>query len=93
MPTDTSYHGELGDHFVQLSSRHPTNVYIDRPAMLALIGDVAGLQVLDVGFVLERLLEPRPDEALRAVDPEEFERIGARASVLTVAMRRPGSGG
>src|SRR5947209_19663878 len=49
MPIDTAYHGELGDHFVQLSSRHPTNAYIDRPAMLALIGDCAGLDVLDVG--------------------------------------------
>jgi SAM-dependent methyltransferase len=239
MPFDTSYHGELGDHFVLLSSRHPTNVYIDRPAMLALIGDVAGLDVLDVGcgagfysaamagrgarvtgidgseallrhaeeaanqgtdraaenpatflhhdleqplpfadasfdlavmalvyhhlynrrqllaelrrvlrpgarllvstthpageqrwlggsyyeggrvdapvgerfrinfermtverfvnelldggFVLERLLEPRPDEALRAVDPVEFERLDGRANVLTVAMRSPAS--
>ncbi|MFL6112756.1 MAG: class I SAM-dependent methyltransferase [Catenulispora sp.] len=233
MPTDTSYHGGLGDHFVQLSSRHPTNMYIDRPAMLALIGDVAGLDVLDVGcgagfysaalvgrgaevtgidgseellryaeeaagsratfrhhdleeplpftdasfdlavmalvyhhvynrrqllaelrrvlrptarllvstthpageqrwlggsyyeggrvdapvgerfrinfermtierfvnelldggFVLERLLEPRPDAALRALDPAEFERLDSRANVLTVAMRRPASEG
>ncbi|NUP50563.1 MAG: methyltransferase domain-containing protein [Catenulispora sp.] len=49
MPSDTAYHGALGDHFAQWSSAHPTNAYIDRPAMLALIGDVAGLDVLDVG--------------------------------------------
>src|SRR2546425_3692749 len=43
MPSDTAYQGPLGDHFVRHSDRHPTNAYIDRPAMLALIGDVAGL--------------------------------------------------
>lgn len=46
---DTAYHGELGDHFAAWSGHHPTNAHIDRPAMLALIGDVAGLDVLDVG--------------------------------------------
>lgn len=49
MPSDTAYHGDLGDHFAQWSSQHPTNAFIDRPAMLALIGNVAGLDVLDVG--------------------------------------------
>ncbi|NUR31857.1 MAG: class I SAM-dependent methyltransferase [Catenulispora sp.] len=230
MPADTAYHDELGDRFAQLSAVHPTNAHIDRPAMLALIGDVAGLDVLDVGsgagfysaamvergarvtgiegsesllrraaeatggratlvrhdleqplpfgaasfdlavmalvyhhvydrpqllselrrvlrpgarllvstthpageqrwlggsyyeggradapvgdgftinfermtierfvnelldggFVLERLLEPRPSEAMREEDPAEYERVGSRPNVLTVAMRRPG---
>jgi SAM-dependent methyltransferase len=228
MPADTAYHGDLGDHFALWSTKHPTNTHIDRPAMLALIGDVAGLDVLDVGcgsgfyaaamvergarvtgiegsesllrhaeqatsgratlvrhdleqplplaeasfdvavmalvyhhlfdrpqllrelrrvlrpgarllvstthpageqrwlggsyyeggrveapvgeytvkfermtierfvnelldggFVLERLLEPRPSEALREADPAEYERIGSRPNVLTVALRRP----
>jgi SAM-dependent methyltransferase len=228
MPPDTAYHGDLGDHFALWSTKHPTNTYIDRPAMLALIGDVAGLDVLDVGcgsgfyaaamvergarvtgiegsasllrhaeeavggraalvqhdlelplpladasfdvavmalvyhhvfdrpqllrelrrvlrpgarllvstthpageqrwlggsyyeggrveapvgeytvkfermtierfvnelldggFVLERLLEPRPSEAFREADPAEYDRVGSRPNVLTVAMRRP----
>ena len=49
MPTDTSYHGGLADYFAGTGQKHPTNAYIDRPAMLALIGDVAGQDVLDVG--------------------------------------------
>lgn len=49
MPTDTSYHGGLADFFAGAGQRHPTNAAIDRPAMLALIGDVAGQAVLDVG--------------------------------------------
>ena len=49
MPTDTSYHGELAEFFAGAGQEHPTNAYIDRPAMLALIGDVAGQDVLDVG--------------------------------------------
>jgi SAM-dependent methyltransferase len=48
-PVDTAYHDALGDHFAVWSGHQPTNAYIDRPAMLALIGDVAGLDVLDVG--------------------------------------------
>lgn len=229
MTADTSYHDDLSDHFVLLSGQHPTNAYIDRPAMLGLIGDCAGLDVLDVGcgggfysaamaergarvtgldgsaamvrhaeeaaggratfvqhdlerplpfgdasfdlavmalvyhhvydraqllaelrrvlrpgarllvstthpageqrwlggsyyeggrvdapvgegfhinfermtveqfvnelldggFVVERLLEPRPVEALMEIDPAEYERLSSRASVLTVALRRP----
>lgn len=49
MPTDTSYHGGLAAFFAGTGQGHPTNAYIDRPAMLALIGDVAGQDVLDVG--------------------------------------------
>jgi SAM-dependent methyltransferase len=49
MPTDTSYHGDLAGYFAGSGQEHPTNAYIDRPAMLALIGDVAGQDVLDVG--------------------------------------------
>ena len=49
MPADTAYHDALGHHFVQHSAAHPTNAHIDRPAMLALIGDIAGLDALDVG--------------------------------------------
>ena len=46
-------------------------------------------ELLDGGFVLERLLEPRPVEALREIDPAEYERLSTRANVLTVALRRP----
>lgn len=49
MPADTSYHGDQAAFFAAHAERHPTNAYIDRPAMLALIGDVAGQNVLDVG--------------------------------------------
>jgi SAM-dependent methyltransferase len=49
MPAETAYHDELGDHFAQLATTSPYNAYTDRPAMLELAGDVAGLRVLDVG--------------------------------------------
>jgi SAM-dependent methyltransferase len=49
MPSDTSYHGGLADYFAGAGQQHATNAYLDRPAMLALIGDVAGQDVLDVG--------------------------------------------
>ncbi|MFJ9681945.1 class I SAM-dependent methyltransferase [Streptomyces sp. NPDC101194] len=49
MPAETAYHDELGDHFAKIADTSPYNAHTDRPAMLALAGDVAGLKVLDVG--------------------------------------------
>lgn len=49
MPAETAYHDELGDYFAKNADASPYNAYTDRPAMLALAGDVAGLKVLDVG--------------------------------------------
>ncbi len=60
-PPDTAYHDALGDFFADFADTHPTNAYIDRPAMLELIGDAAGLEALDVGcgsgFYTSALLE------------------------------------
>jgi len=49
MRINTAYEGPLGDHFAALADDSPYNAHTDRPAMLALAGDVAGLRVLDVG--------------------------------------------
>ncbi|MCC3765038.1 methyltransferase domain-containing protein [Glycomyces sp. TRM65418] len=46
---ETAYHGALGGAFAALSETGAYNAYIDRPAMRALAGDIAGLRVLDVG--------------------------------------------
>ncbi|MGW0483557.1 class I SAM-dependent methyltransferase [Nonomuraea sp. NPDC003214] len=45
----TAYHDALGDHFAGHAETSPYNAYTDRPAMLALAGDVSGARVLDVG--------------------------------------------
>ncbi|MGC4833462.1 class I SAM-dependent methyltransferase [Micromonospora vinacea] len=49
MQTGTGYHDELGEFFAQNANTSPYNAYTDRPAMLALAGDVAGLDILDLG--------------------------------------------
>jgi SAM-dependent methyltransferase len=49
MPAETAYHDELGDHFAKNADTSPYNAYTDRPAMLALAGDVADSRILDVG--------------------------------------------
>lgn len=49
MLQETAYHGALGEAFAAHSETSNYNAYIDRPAMLALTGDVSGLRILDVG--------------------------------------------
>jgi SAM-dependent methyltransferase len=42
----------------------------------------------NAGFVVERLVEPRPNEALRAVDPAGFERLCRMPAFLLVRAKR-----
>ncbi len=46
-------------------------------------------EVLDAGFVLERLVEPRAVETLRTMNPQRFERLTERPSFVTLRLRRP----
>ena len=58
------------------------NAYYDRPACLALLGDVAGRhvplertceEIFVAGFLIERLWEPRPQPEAAAIDGPEYE--------------------
>lgn len=49
MSLENAYHGRLGDYFARTAGTSPFNAFTDRPAMLELAGDVAGLRILDVG--------------------------------------------
>lgn len=61
MLRETAYHGEMAEVFAAHAETSNYNAYIDRPAMLALAGDVTGLRVLDIGcgpgFYAEALAE------------------------------------
>ncbi|NYJ04117.1 SAM-dependent methyltransferase [Geodermatophilus daqingensis] len=41
------------------------------------------------GFVLERLVEPRPLPALAAVDAETYERLCTEPAFIALRLRRP----
>ncbi|MEU0299373.1 class I SAM-dependent methyltransferase [Streptomyces sp. NPDC006175] len=49
MSAEHAYHDRVGDFFAKNADTSPYNAYTDRPAMLALAGEVAGLRILDVG--------------------------------------------
>lgn len=49
MPAAHAYHDQAGDVFAAHAADGPHNAYTDRPAMLTLAGDVAGLRILDAG--------------------------------------------
>ncbi|MEU5401295.1 class I SAM-dependent methyltransferase [Streptomyces sp. NPDC005963] len=49
MKAETAYHGAMGQLFAAQATNSAYNAHTDRPAMLGLAGDVAGLSVLDLG--------------------------------------------
>ena len=46
-------------------------------------------ELLSAGFVLERLVESRPAEALREKNPEAYEDLNRQPSLLALRLRRP----
>lgn len=40
------------------------------------------------GFVLERLVEPRPVATFRDIDPDTYDRLSQRPAFLAVRLRR-----
>jgi hypothetical protein len=46
-------------------------------------------ELLDSGFVLERLIEPRPTPALRDVDEVVYAKLQQAPSFLAARLRRP----
>ena len=49
MSSNLAYHGSDGDYFAEHADTGTWNPYVDRPAMLELIGDVPGQRILDAG--------------------------------------------
>lgn len=49
MRSNLAYHGAVGDHFADHAENSRHNAYVDRPAMLDLVGDVSGQRILDAG--------------------------------------------
>jgi SAM-dependent methyltransferase len=97
MPRDTAYHGALGDAFAAHSATGAYNAYIDRPAMLALAGDVAGQRLLDVGCgpghyaaeFLERGAEVVAVDGSAELIAHAKERVGDRADLHVHDLELP----
>lgn len=46
-------------------------------------------ELLSAGFILERLVEPRPVEALREVNPDAYDKLLKNPSLPALRLRRP----
>jgi hypothetical protein len=44
--------------------------------------------VIDAGFVIERILEPKPTEEFRKADPEEYEELMRQPVFLCIRSRK-----
>ncbi|RJL34064.1 class I SAM-dependent methyltransferase [Bailinhaonella thermotolerans] len=97
MPGDTAYHDALGDRFAAHAETSPYNAFTDRPAMLALAGDVAGARVLDVGCgaghyaaeLLARGAEVTGVDGSAALLRHARARVGGRAALRLHDLEEP----
>lgn len=67
MSPETAYTDELAHFFVEHASESSYNAYLDRPAVLGLVGDCAGQRVLDVGCSAGHYLEAPSERGARPV--------------------------
>lgn len=97
MDSNLAYHGPLGDVFAAHSERGSYNAYIDRPAMLELIGDVSGQRILDAGcgpgYHAAELVERGADvlglEGSASLVERARTRLGDRAEVRQHDLNTP----
>lgn len=64
------------------------SIHFQRATLETFLGEL-----LDAGFVLERLVEPRPLAELQKIDEVAYARLRERPCFLAVRMRRPAAGG
>jgi 2-polyprenyl-3-methyl-5-hydroxy-6-metoxy-1,4-benzoquinol methylase len=62
----------------------PGTMHFQRMTLETFLGEL-----LDAGFMLEKLVEPRPDIELSTVDEAAYTRLHERPWLLAVRMRRP----
>ncbi|MDX6352177.1 MAG: hypothetical protein QOF84_6967 [Streptomyces sp.] len=97
MSLENAYHDELGDYFARTVGTSPYNAFTDRPAMLDLAGDVAGLRLLDVGCgaghyaadLLERGARVTGIDGSATLLRHARERVGDRAELRLHDLETP----
>lgn len=97
MTSNLAYHGSDGDYFAEHADTGTWNSYIDRPTMLALIGDVSGQRVLDAGCgaghyaaaLVERGASVLGVEGSSALVTHARARLGDRAEVIRHDLDTP----
>jgi hypothetical protein len=82
---------EMARVFEEHAQDSPYNAHYGRPAVLALLGAVAGLcaAVSDAGFLIERLVEPLPAESMRERWPEHLEKLSREPGFLVLRLAKP----
>lgn len=99
MSSNLAYHGPDGDYFAEHADTGTGtwNSYVDRPTMLALIGDVSGQRVLDAGSgaghytiaLVERGASVLGLEGSSVLIAHARRRLGDRAEVIMHDLDTP----
>ncbi|WP_205325117.1 class I SAM-dependent methyltransferase [Glycomyces sp. YM15] len=75
----------FSDEWVDLHVREDLPpIHFQRNTVEGFIGDL-----LDAGFAVEKLIEPRPAPELEPIDPKAFAELNTRPSFLAARLRRP----
>lgn len=97
-PDALNTYEQIAAAYAEKSDRSPYNAYYDRPAMLGLIGPMAGLRVIDLGCghgsYVEAALQQGATHVVGIDGSSQMcqiarERTGGRAEILCADLARP----
>lgn len=97
MPSNLAYHGAMGDYFADNAETGTWNAYVDRPAMINLVGEIKGQRILDAGCgaghhtegLVERGASVLGLEGSAELVEHARKRLGERAEIQQSDLDKP----
>lgn len=86
-PSARRTYASFAQRYADIAPTKAHNARYERPATMALLGDVDGLTVLDAGWRLERFVEPRPLPEMAAVSERLHAALSLAPAFLCIRAR------